>query len=196
MVIPPLTVLCFTALVVVVALQRIWELGRSRHHESLLLAMGGREWASGQMPWMRALHAGWLIAMPLEVYFLHRPFDLRLALGAFLFFVGGQALRIAAMSALGDRWTVRIITLPNRPPVDGGIFRFVRHPNYLGVVLEIAALPLIHGAWITAAAFTLANGVLLTLRIRAEEAALRRDNDYDRELGTRPRWIPRMGGDA
>lgn len=194
MVIPPLSALLFSGLVAVVACQRAWELGRSRRNESLMRAMGGREHARGQMPWMRALHAAWLLAMPLEVIWLRRPFEPRLALGAFAAFVAGQALRFAAMSALGDRWSVRVMTIPRAPAVDGGIFRFIRHPNYLGVVLEIAALPLIHGAWVTAAAFTLANGVLLTFRIRAEEDALRHDNDYERDLGDRPRWIPRLGG--
>jgi methyltransferase len=191
---PPLSVIAFVVLVVLVAMQRLWELGRSRRNESLMKAMGGREHARGQMPWMRALHFAWLVAMPLEVLALARPFDASLAVGAVVVFVAGQALRLAAMSALGDRWCVKVITLPRAPSVDGGIFRFIRHPNYLGVVLEIAALPLIHGAWITAAVFTVANGVLLGFRIRAEEAALRLDNDYERDLGGRPRWFPRFGG--
>lgn len=196
MVIPPPTVIGFTALVALVAAQRLWELGRSRRNEMRMKWMGGREHARGQMRWMRALHAAWLLAMPLEVHLLGRTFDASLAAVALIVFLVGQALRIAAMSALGDRWSVKIITLPGAPAVDAGIFRFIRHPNYLGVVLEILALPMIHGAWITSIVFTAANGVLLAHRIRAEEAALRRDNDYDRDLGDRPRWIPRMRGDA
>lgn len=193
---PALSVVLFIALVVLVAGQRLWELGRSRRNEARLKAMGGREHARGQMPWMRALHAAWLVAMPLEVVIFHRPFDAPIAAIAFAVFVCGQALRLAAMSALGDRWNVRIITLPHAPVVDGGIFRFLRHPNYLGVILEIAALPMIHGAWMTAVLFSLANGALLVVRIRAEECALRHDNDYERDLGDRPRWVPRIRGRA
>jgi methyltransferase len=78
--------------------------------------------------------------------------------------------------------------------VQAGIFRWIRHPNYLGVVLEIAALPLIGGAYVTAIAASIANAILLRARIRAEEHALRVDNDYDARLGGRPRWLPRMRG--
>jgi len=191
---PPLSAIFFSVLVLLVATQRVWELGRSRRNESLMRAMGGREHARGQMTWMTALHTMWLFAMPMEVVLLRRTFDLETALIAFVAFVCGQGLRLAAMSALGDRWCVRVITVPRASSVDGGIFRFVRHPNYLGVVLEIAALPMVHGAWIAAIVFTVANGVLLAFRIRAEESALRLDNAYDRDLGNRPRMIPRLWG--
>lgn len=192
-VIPP-SFWAFAALVVLVATQRLWELGRSRRHERLLLARGGREHARGQMAWMTALHTTWLIAMPLEVLYFQRPFHTSLAIAAGLVFLAGQALRIAAMRALGERWNVRVITVPGAAPIAGGVFRWVRHPNYLGVVLEIAALPLIHGAWLTAALWSAANAILLSFRIRAEEAALRADNDYELGLGDRPRFVPRLTG--
>jgi len=188
----PITVWAFTSLVAIVAVQRLWELVRSRRHERALLARGGREHARGQMPWMSALHGSWLAAMILEVVLLGREARMGLAVAAGLVFLVGQGLRLAAMSALGERWTVRVITLPGAPPVDRGIFRWLRHPNYLGVVLEIAALPLVHGAWITALVWSTANALLLVLRIRAEEAALRTDNDYEAGLGDRPRFVPRL----
>lgn len=188
----PITVLAFTSLVAIVAVQRLWELVRSRRHERALLARGGREHARAQMPWMSALHGTWLVAMILEVVLLRREASAGLAVAAGLVFLIGQGLRLAAMSALGERWTVRVITVPGAPPVDRGIFRWLRHPNYLGVVLEIAALPLVHGAWLTALVWSVANGVLLAARIRAEEAALRTDNDYEAGLGDRPRFVPRL----
>ena len=188
----PITVWAFVSLVAIVAVQRLWELLRSRRHERALLARGGREHARGQMPWMSALHASWLVAMPLEVILFRREATVGVALVAGVVFLAGQGLRLAAMSALGARWTVRVITVPGAPPVDRGIFRWVRHPNYLGVVLEIAALPLVHGAWLTALLWSVANGALLAARIRAEESALRADNDYDAGLGDRPRFMPRL----
>lgn len=184
----------FTLLVVAVALQRLWELRRSARHEAALRARGGREHAAGQMPWMRALHASWLVAMLLETWALETPFVPWLAAIAGALFVIGQALRLAAMRALGPRWTVTVITVPGERAVESGIFRFVRHPNYLGVVLEIFALPLLHGAWITALAFTLANAALLRARVAAEERALESDSDYAAAHGARPRFVPGLDG--
>lgn len=162
----------FVVLVLLVAGQRLWELRRSKTHEASILAAGGREHAPGQMRVMRALHTAWIVSMLLEVLLLHRAFDARVAIPAFLVFAVGQFLRIAAMRTLGDRWTVTVMTLPDAPLVQKGIYRYVRHPNYVGVVLEIAALPLVHGAWLTSVFFTLANAVLLRHRVAAEEEAL------------------------
>ena len=86
-------------------------------------------------------------------------------------------------------WSVRVFTVPGTPAVDGGAFRYLRHPNCLGVILEIAAVPLLHGAVLTALGFSLANAALLRVRIRIEERALQIDNDYDRLFGQRRRLI-------
>lgn len=184
------TRVAFTVLVVAVALQRLWELRRSARNEAALRAAGGREHAPGQMPWMRALHATWLVAMLAEVWLLSAPIVPALSIVAGIAFVIGQALRLAAMHRLGGRWTVKVMTVPGERAVASGVFRYVRHPNYLGVVLEIAALPLIHGAWITAIVWSVANGLLLRARIVAEESALRADADYDAQHEGRPRFFP------
>src|SRR5690606_5840710 len=110
-----------------------------------LFARGAREHAPQQMKWMKAIHAGWLVAMPVEILVFDRPFLPLLALAAFLLFLIGQMLRYVAMRGLGEHWSVRIITVPGAPVATGGVYRWLRHPNYLGVVLEIAALPLVHG---------------------------------------------------
>ena len=112
---------------------------------------------------------------------------------ALALFAVGQALRIAAMQTLGRRWTVKIIVPTNaEPAVSRGIYRFVRHPNYLGVVLEIAALPLVHSAYLSALLFSVANGILLLFRIAAEERALRGDSDYGERFRDRPRFLPAL----
>jgi len=98
------------------------------------------------------------------------------------------------MRALGPRWTVRVMNLPSAEPVVDGIYRYVRHPNYLGVILEIAALPLVHGAVWSAASFSVANAALLVARIRAEEHALSRDNGYGQHFGARGRFLPTLRG--
>jgi methyltransferase len=163
----------FTALLLLVATQRALELRQSRRNEAWIRARGGREHAAWQMPWMRALHAAWLVSSLLEVWLAHRPFVPWLAAVAAAAFVAGQVLRLTAMRTLGARWTVRVMTIPGAPLVKRGIYRHVRHPNYLGVALEIAAFPLIHSAYVTSAVFTALNALLLRWRIRAEEAALR-----------------------
>jgi len=180
----------FAALVFAVIVQRLWEVSLSRRHEAALRAAGGVEHAAQQMPWMIALHASWLLCMLLEVFVLRRQVAWYVALVALLVFGVGQGLRLWAMRTLGTRWTVKVITLPKAAPVVDGPFRYLRHPNYLGVVLEIAALPLVHGAWLTAVVFTLANGFLLARRIRAEETALSVETDYVQRFRGKARLVP------
>lgn len=184
--------IAFLVLVLAVGVQRLWEVRKSARNEAKLRALGAREHAPEQMRVMRLVHATWIASMLIEVFVLSRPWDLRLAAPALLLFLCGQTLRLMAMHALGDRWTVKVITLPGAPPVAHGIFRALRHPNYLGVVLEIFALPLVHGAWITSVVFTIANGLLLRARVSREEEALNADNDYDAAFGDRPRFVPGM----
>lgn len=187
----PTSFLFFLAVVLAVAVQRLYELRLSARNEAALRARGAVEAAPGQMPWMRALHTLWLVAMPIEVLVFNRPFVPWLAGLALAGVVTGQLLRYAAIRALGERWTVKIIVLPGMPPVSRGLFSRIRHPNYLGVVLEIAFLPLLHGAWGTALVFSLLNGWLLRHRIAAEERALAEANDYERTFADRPRFVPR-----
>ena len=188
-----LTRYLFLVLVLAVAAQRLWELRVSKRHEQALRAEGAIEHAPEQMRIMRAVHAGWLVCTLLEVFVAERPLWLPLALSAFVLFLAGQALRLMAMHTLGGRWTVKII-VPSRlgPPISGGIYRYVRHPNYLGVVLEIFALPLIHSAYLSALVFSVANGVLLWFRIRAEEQALSGSSDYGERFRDRPRFVPSL----
>lgn len=187
----------FAAFVALLAGQRLWEVRLSRQHEARILTQGGREHAPGHFRVMQLLHTSWFVAMLVEVFGWRRPFKPILAAAALPVFLLGQALRYAAIRTLGERWTVRVMTLPGQPPVTQGIYRYLRHPNYLGVALEIAAVPLLHTAYITSFIFSLANALLLAVRIRAEEAALEVDNGYGRFFphsftrlyGRRPRFI-------
>ena len=163
----------YAALVGGVAVQRLLEMRTSRRHQAALVARGARVHAQRQLPAAVALHAGWLAASLAEgVRQLEKPPPVaRVALG-----LGGLAaghvLRLASMRALGERWTASVVTLPDTPRVETGIYARLRHPNYLGVVLEVAALPAIAGAWRTAGAFSLLNAAFLRARIRVEDAAL------------------------
>lgn len=162
----------FTGLVVLLALQRLYELRLSARNESIIRVRGGREHAAWQVRAMKVLHTGWFIAMLVEVYAWRRPLLPALCLLALVTLAIGQCLRYAAIRTLDWRWTVKVMTLPGLPVVRKGIYRYLRHPNYLGVILEILAVPLIHSAYLTAFVFSLANLLLLHARIRVEEQAL------------------------
>jgi methyltransferase len=162
----------FSLLIAAVALQRLWELALSRRHLRALLARGAREVGASHYPWMVALHTAFLVACLAEVWLLGRPFRLPLALGALAVLAVAVALRLWTLASLGERWTTRVLVLPGEPLVTAGPYRWLRHPNYLVVVLELAAIPLVHGAWLTAVVFGLGNLALLRLRIGVEEAAL------------------------
>lgn len=180
----------FLLLVVFVALVRLGELRVASRNVARLLARGAREAAPGHYRWMVLLHTSFLIAAPLEVWLLRRPFFPALAAGAGLALALAMSLRLWVLATLGERWTTRILILPGVPPVTGGPYRFLRHPNYLAVVVEIAALPLIHTAWWTTLAFTVLNAALLRVRIVQEERALREASDYESSFSGKPRLVP------
>jgi methyltransferase len=150
-----------------VALQRLGELVIARRNTSRLLAAGAVEHGRGHYPLLVLLHAAWLVTLPLVVPAERWPDPFWLTL-----FLVLQALRVWVLATLGGRWTTRIITMAGAPPVRHGPYRFLRHPNYLIVALEIAALPLAFGAWMHALLFSALNAALLLLvRIPAENRA-------------------------
>lgn len=164
--------LLYTLLVLLVAVQRLVELAVSKRHERSLRARGAAEAGAGHYPVMVALHTLFLLSCVVEVWWLDRPFVPWLGWTALAVLVAAQGLRYWTISTLGERWTTRVLVPPGEPLVAGGPFRYLRHPNYLAVALEIAALPLVHGAWLTAVVFSLANALLLRVRIGVEERAL------------------------
>ena len=168
------TRLLFAGFVAALGLQRLFELRLSRHNERRILLNGGREHAPETYRWIVTLHAAWFAAMLLEVFVGKRKFHPRLAWPAFGVFAAGQALRLIAIRTLGWRWSTRIMTVPGPTGarVERGIYRYMRHPNYLGVELEILSVPLMHSAYITSIMFGVANVLLLRDRIRREEQAL------------------------
>lgn len=162
----------FTVLVLAVALERLAELVVSRRNAAWSRSQGSVETGQRHYPVMVALHSGLLVGALLEVW-LRRP-DFRPALGwpMLALVVASQALRWWCIATLGRRWNTRVIVMPGAPPVRRGPYRFLAHPNYLAVVVEGAALPLVHTAWVTALLFTVGNAALLWVRLRVENAAL------------------------
>jgi methyltransferase len=162
-----------TTAVAAVAVQRVGELVWSKRNERRLRARGAVEHGRSHYPAMVALHVGWLASMLIEARRTGAvPTTVRvLAFGAF---VAAQPLRYWAIAALGDRWSTRVLIPPGEPPLTTGPYRYLAHPNYVAVVVELGALPVALGAWRTAMWATVANAAILRTRIGVESEALER----------------------
>ena len=165
---PTAAVVVFLA---VLALERVGELALSARNAARLRARGGVERARGHFPLFVVLHTLVPAALVAEVLLLgaRPPATWPLFLAAYL---AAEALRVWAIVALGDRWNVRVWVVPGEPLVARGPFRWLRHPNYLAVAVQLAAGPLVFGAWRTAVAASVANALALAVRIPKEERAL------------------------
>jgi methyltransferase len=149
-----------------VTLQRLGELSLARHNTTRLVAQGARETAPKHYPAMIGVHASWLLGL---WWF---GWSGSVHWGWLIMFAALQLLRAWIIASLGPRWTTRIITLPSRPLVRRGPYRFLNHPNYAVVVGEIAILPLVFGLASFAFVFSILNALVLFVRLRAENRAL------------------------
>jgi methyltransferase len=166
------SLLAYTALIAAVGVERLAEMVVARRNAAWSFARGGVESGRGHWPVMVVLHVGLLVGALAEVWLLDRPFVPWLGWPMLALVLGAQALRWWCIGTLGRQWNARVIVVPGAQRVTSGPYRWMRHPNYVAVVVEGFALPLVHSAWVTAAVFTLANAVLLTVRLRDEERAL------------------------
>ena len=166
------SLLTFTVIVALVGVERLAELVVSKRNAAWSLERGGVETGFGHYPFMVVLHTGLLVGALVEAWVRRPDVPGLLAWSMLALVLASQALRWWCIGTLGRRWNTRVIVVPGLPPVDSGPYRLLRHPNYVAVVVEGVALPLLHASWITALVFTVANAVLLRVRIRAEDAAL------------------------
>ncbi|WP_405577810.1 isoprenylcysteine carboxyl methyltransferase family protein [Streptomyces sp. NBC_01190] len=162
----------YTLLIALVAAERLAELATARRNARWSLRQGGTESGRGHYPVMVLLHTGLLAGCLAEAHWAHRPFLPALGWPMLALALAAQALRWWCVRTLGPRWNTRVIVVPGLPLVAAGPYRLLSHPNYLAVVVEGAALPLVHGCWLTAVCFTLADLPLLAVRLRCENAAL------------------------
>lgn len=162
--------LAYTALIIAVALERIAELVVSQRNLAFSRKRGGVEYGAGHYPVMIVLHTALLVACLLEA--AHREFLPALGWPMFGIVLAAQGLRWWCISTLGHQWNTRVVVVPGAARVTGGPYRYVPHPNYVAVVAEGIALPLVHSAWITAVVFTALNAILLHTRITCENRAL------------------------
>lgn len=183
------TQVAFVAALAVVGLLRLGELAVSRRRwrarpEGALVP------EPGLFPLMALLHAGLVVLPAVEVVALDRPFVPALAAAAGAVLVAATALRVWALASLGRAWNVRVVVPDASRVVTTGPYAWIRHPNYLVVILEIAALPLLHGAWLSALALSALDAAVLARRIRTEEAALAALPAWREAMADRARLIP------
>jgi methyltransferase len=186
----PLTTILFLVLLLAVAALRIVELQISRRHQAQLVARGAAKVAEPKFRWMVLLHTAVLLGAALEVVFLKRPFYPALAAAMFSVFLAANAVRWWVIRTLGEHWNVQVMDSTRLGVISSGPFRYVRHPNYAAVFAEMLALPLIHTAWITAIAGSLAHIAVLTQRLATEERVLLANPDYQVAMAGKPRFLP------
>jgi methyltransferase len=173
-----------------VVVERILELFLSARNRKRALARGGVVVKEDPYGLIVLLHSLFVVAAPLEVILLTGIPSPPLAWSMTVVAALAMALRYWAILTLGDRWNAQVICVPGLPAVHSGPYRWIRHPNYVAVGVEMFALPLIGGAWRTALVFGLLDLALLHRRIKVEEEALSTHSDYAHLFAQQPRFVP------
>ncbi|HMF44594.1 MAG TPA: isoprenylcysteine carboxylmethyltransferase family protein [Polyangia bacterium] len=187
----PGTTIFFLGLVGAVGALRLVEMRLSRRHQRAMAAGGTAPLPERVFPAMVALHTGVLAAAVIETLALGRPFVAALAIPAVVLVALANALRFWVIASLGIQWNVRVVaSTPALGVVTSGPYRFVRHPNYVAVFVELTALPLVHGAYLTAVAGALLHAAVLYRRIGLEESVLMADESYRKAFARKPRFLP------
>jgi methyltransferase len=186
----PLSALLFLQLLLVVAALRIVELRISKRHQKDMKAQGAAKAKDPIFPVMAMFHTLVLIGAAVEVVFLHRPFLPALAIPMIALFVLANMVRWWVIRTLGQHWNVEVMDSTRLGVITTGPFRYVRHPNYAAVFVEMIALPLIHTAWITALVGAIAHIAVLSVRLSAEERVLFADPAYSTAMSSKPRFFP------
>jgi methyltransferase len=175
-------------------MERLGELVVSRRNQATMTADGFSERESrAGVRVMVAMHTAWYVSMMAEALLFPATLPLAIPLGAALFFIAAQSLRFWALLALGSFWNISVVTTDQAAPlfVSNGPYRFIRHPNYLVVIAEIATLPLVGGAVWTSLVFSLLNALVLYRRIPLEESHLFLIPGYRDRMGVKGRFVPR-----
>jgi methyltransferase len=159
-------------LILAIGVERLVELIVSKRNARWAFAHGGKEFGHNHYPVMVTIHTALLLGCVVEVWALHRPFIPWLGWPMLALVALSQVLRWWCVTTLGPRWNTLVIVIAEAPLVRRGPYRWLHHPNYVAVIAEGVALPLVHTAWLTAVCFTLANALVLAVRIRVEDAAL------------------------
>jgi len=185
-----LSVIAFIALLLVVAALRIIELRISRNHQRAMVPHGAVLVKEPLYPWLVAVHTLVLIGAAVEVVALKRPFIPALAATMFAIFLAANLVRLWVIRTLGNHWNVQVMDSTSMGVITTGPFRFVRHPNYSAVFVEMISLPLIHTAWITAIFGAVGYLSVIAQRVPLEERALLANPEYRAAMAAKPRFLP------
>jgi methyltransferase len=187
-----ISVIAFLALLLAVGLLRIFELRVSSRHQQQMTAAGATKVNNQRFGWIVLVHTAVLIGAALEVVLLHRPFIPILSAVMLFIFLSANAVRLWVVRTMGKLWNVQVMNSTGLGVVTSGPFRFVRHPNYAAVFLEMFSLPLVHTAWVTALLSSIAYAVAIAQRIALEENVLFANPDYRAAMAGKPRFLPRL----
>jgi len=185
-----ITTPAYLLIVAALAAERLLELALSARNRKIAVAAGAIEFGHDHYVFMTAFHVFFFVSLVLEAVWSRHPFPGAIGWIALAGAAAAQALRYWAIATLGVRWNTRIIIFPDAAPVTSGPYRFLRHPNYLAVIIEMACVPMIHGYWLTAVVFSIGNAALLTVRIQREETSL--GENYARTMSRLPRLFPSL----
>jgi methyltransferase len=184
--------IAYLSLLAIVGLGRLMELQISRRNQKNLEKQGIRKISEPHFRWMVFTHGAVLACAAAEVILLHRPLIPALAITMAALFVFSNVLRWWVIRTLAGHWNVEVMASSRVGVVTSGPYRWIRHPNYVAVVIELFSLPMIHTAWVTALAGTLADLEILRRRLRVEEGVLLADPVYRATMGEKPRFLPRF----
>jgi methyltransferase len=171
---------------------RLGELIISRRNQRKMRSEGATRVAEPRFPWMVILHIAVFVAAGAEVIFLHRTFIPALAIAMFALFLLSNVLRWWVMASLKSHWNVQVMDSARLGVVSTGPYRWVRHPNYVAVFVELVSLPLIYSAWITAIFAAIGNAWVLHNRLAVEDKMLLANPDYRAAMGGKPRFLPKF----
>jgi methyltransferase len=184
--------IAYVMLLVAVGAGRFIELGVSRRNQKSLIAKDASRVSEPRFQWMMFVHAIVLVGAGLEVILLRRPLIPALAISMGILALLSNMLRWWVIRTLRSHWNVQIMNSARLGVVSSGPYRWVRHPNYVAVFVELISLPLIYSAWISAVVAAVGNGWVLYSRIEVEDQMLLSDAGYREAMGNKPRFLPKF----
>ncbi|HWF13184.1 MAG TPA: isoprenylcysteine carboxylmethyltransferase family protein [Candidatus Acidoferrales bacterium] len=182
----------YISLLVIVGIGRLAELVISRRNQRRLEKQGVRKIHEPLFRFLVLLHGSILVCAGLEVLFLHRPLIPSLAISMGIVFILSNVLRWWVIWSMAGHWNVEIMDSARVGVVSSGPYRWVKHPNYVGVILEVFSLPMMHTAWITAILGTLGYMEIIRQRLKLENGALMASPEYRLIMGNKPSFFPRI----